>query len=62
MHIFCKRRFEDQRGAGVLAAVIGLFLACGAAKALAERSFASGATRPASTNSPPGSRRSRKAA
>ena len=36
MHIFCKRRFEDQRGAGVLAAVIGLFLACGAAKALAD--------------------------
>ncbi len=36
MRMFCKRRFEDQRGASVLAVVIGLFLTCGAAKALAD--------------------------
>jgi hypothetical protein len=36
MRRFCKRRFEDQRGASVLAVVIGLFLACGAAKASAD--------------------------
>src|SRR5208282_2528330 len=35
MRMFCKRRFEDQRGASVLAFVLGLFLTCGAAKALA---------------------------
>ena len=34
--LFCKRRFEDQRGASVLAVVVGLFFACGAAKALAD--------------------------
>ena len=35
MQMFCKRRFEDRRGASVLAVIIGLFLTCGAAKALA---------------------------
>ncbi len=36
MRMFCKRRFEDQRGASVLAVVIGLLLTCGGAKALAD--------------------------
>ena len=36
MRMFCKRRFEDQRSASVLAVIIGLFLTCGAAKALAD--------------------------
>jgi hypothetical protein len=35
MRIFSNQRFEDQLGASVLAVVLGLFLTCGAAKALA---------------------------
>ena len=36
MRRFCERRFEDQCGASVLAVILGLFLTCGAAKALAD--------------------------
>ena len=34
--MYCNRRFEYPRCAGALAIIIGLFLACGAAKALAD--------------------------